>query len=54
MNAKRTPKKGIIGEGKIGIRPSKNTNRLRVTFTVSREEEQRLLKMLQKRYPKAS
>jgi hypothetical protein len=54
MNAKRTPQKGIIGEGKIGIRRGKHSNNLRITFTVSREEEQRLLKMLQKRYPKAS
>jgi hypothetical protein len=53
-NAKRTPKKGIVGDGRVFIGPGEYSNRLHIDVRLSKEDEQRLLKMLQKRYPKAS
>jgi len=51
-NAKRTPGKGIIGEGKIFFRRGPHSNRLYFTMKVSKEDEVRLLEMLLKRHPK--
>jgi hypothetical protein len=50
--AKRTPKKGIIGTGRVSIRPGKNSNRIIFSVRLAEAEERRLYKMLQKRYPK--
>lgn len=51
VNAKRTPKKGIMGDAAISLRVSKTSNRLHLAVRLTKEDEQRLLKMLKKRYP---
>ena len=51
-NAKRVPKKGIMGEATISLRVSKRSNRLHLAVRLTKEDEQRLFKMLKKRYSK--
>jgi hypothetical protein len=49
-----TPKKGIIGEGKVFMRPGKHTNRMRFEMSISKTDELRLLNLLKKRNPNAA
>jgi hypothetical protein len=50
-NAKRLPERGIMGKGTFFVRRGKNTNNLRVAVSFGRHDEQRILRMLVKRYP---
>jgi hypothetical protein len=50
-----TPRKGIVAaEGKVFMRPGKNTNRMRFEMSISKTDEQRLLAMLKRRNPNAA
>lgn len=49
-NASRKPRKTIVGDGRVRLYPGKNSNRLHVDVRLTKADEQRLLKMLQKRY----
>jgi hypothetical protein len=51
-NAKRNVKKGIVGHGQLFVRPGKYSNALYVMGKFGRADEQRLLRMLVRRYPK--
>jgi hypothetical protein len=51
-NAKRSVKQGIVGQGKLFVRPGKYSNALYVMSKFNRGDEQRLLGMLVRRYPK--